>query len=322
MSKPTAVLISDIHFNINTLKLASAALKTAVDKSNKLKIVLVIAGDLNDTKAIIRAEVANSIIEILSKAEQKVIILCGNHDLVNEKGTEHGLNYLAPYAMIVDEPGYLHEEKLMLVPYHSDTTKLLKFLKEVTPGVTVIMHQGFMGAFMGDYIQDKSSIDPKELSHLTVFSGHYHRHQTINTITYIGSPYTITFGEANDGPKGFLVINNDGSFTRQILELRKHIIVERTPETALDTIEGYNPGDLLWLKVKGPLSHINTIKKSNFKYQGFKLDLIPIDSDKIEVKIDTLSNYDLMDILIDNLQDTNEHKEYLKSLWKEELNET
>lgn len=337
MPKQIAVLISDIHFNINTLNLASKSLKAAIDKSNELKIPLIIAGDLNDTKAIIRAEVANSIIEILKTSKQKVIILVGNHDLVNEKMTDNGLNYLKPYALIANEPGFLLEEKVMVIPYYSNADILKEYVKYIIPGTLAVMHQGFKGAFMGDYIQDKTSLSPEEVSHLSVFSGHYHRHQTLcstkekeahkqvfgkGTITYIGSPYTVTFGEANDGPKGFLVVNEDGSFTREILELRKHIIVERNPENALDPVENYKTGDLLWVKVRGEESKLNTINKTDFIYKDFKLDLIPEDKIKTNIQVDTLSNSEIMDKLIDNVKDSEEHKKYLKSLWRQQLNET
>ena len=48
---PIAVLISDIHYNINTLPVADAALRQAIAKANELDVVLIVTGDLHDTKA-------------------------------------------------------------------------------------------------------------------------------------------------------------------------------------------------------------------------------------------------------------------------------
>lgn len=341
MSKQIAVLISDIHFSLTTLPLASAALKAALSKAEELQIPLIIAGDLNDTKAIIRAEVANAIISILEPAKVKVYVLAGNHDLVNEKGSEHGLNYLRPYAEIIDTPQYL-TSKIFLVPYLNDTKRFqTQILMDMfDSGLIMIMHQGFMGAQMGDYIQDKTSLDPSFVRDFIVISGHYHRHQTLwskiasflrlpfgkGTITYIGSPYTITFGEANDGPKGFLILNEDGSFIREILNLRKHIIKECTLTTLYEPIDDYNPGDLVWIKVSGTRSELEVIEKKDlgfklFGHANFKLDLYPIEEDRQILEIKHMSDAELLDQIIDNGPESVHEKLALKDLWRRVLNE-
>lgn len=318
MTKPLAVVISDIHFSLGNLQLASASLRGAKDKAEALDVPLIIAGDLNDTKAIIRAEVANEIISILSDSKVKIFILEGNHDKINEKGIGHGLNYLAPYATIIDKPTHLVPDSLYLLPYFTDIEQLEEEIRTIPKGSQLIMHQGFKGAWMGDYIQDKSSLDPEVVKDHFVISGHYHKHQTVATVTYIGSPYTISYGEANDGDKGFLVLNTDGTFTKVILELRKHIIVTRTVENVYDTVPNYKEGDKLWLKVSGPRSELKKIDKSKIPYQNFKLDLI---ADKEQVleqsEANPTTDGQLLDKLIDNLNDTNKHKEFLKNVWRQ-----
>lgn len=315
MSKPLFVAISDIHFNINTLELASKSLQAALYKAEKLNIPLVIAGDLNDTKAIIRAEVANAIIRILKPAKVKVYILEGNHDKVNEKGSEHGLNYLRPYATIVDAPGSYpmrmskeghYSHWITMVPYMSDSSKFALDAWAIK-GIYV-MHQGFRGAFMGDYIQDKTSMSVDIVKDHTVISGHYHRHQTLATVTYIGSPYTVTFGEANDGPKGFLVVNEDGTFERQILELRKHIVVSRKINSDLEApVENYQPGDIVKVKLTGPRGLLKLVDKQKLGlkligHSNFKLELIPEDTDEARTSHLDLTDHELMLQLIKDKQ--------------------
>lgn len=318
MSEPIAVCISDIHFNINILSIASTALQAALSKAEQLDVPLVIAGDLNDTKAIIRAEVANKIISILEDAAVEIIILEGNHDKINEKSSEHGLNYLRPYATIVDSTRSV--SRLNFVPYQSSNKEFLKQIDR-HDGI-VICHQGFLGAYMGDYIQDKSSVSPEAVKNVRIISGHYHRHQTLGTVTYIGSPYTITFGEANDGPKGFIVLNSNGTFTREILNLRKHVILERTVSHLTTPASDINPGDLVWLKVKGPYSELQKINKKQigeqlFGHNNFKLDLISTDSLPSNVFVETMTPDVMFDTLIDSLEESDEQKNYLKSLWRE-----
>lgn len=326
MSKPIAVLISDIHFSVQNLEIASLALTAALDKAAKLGVPTVIAGDLQDTKAIIRGEVANRLILLLKQAKTPVYILVGNHDLINEKGNDHALTYLQPYAIIIDKislPGLNSNNKhLYLIPYQSNTDEFLNFLSTNAPREAIlIMHQGYLGAAMGDYIQDKSSISPDLVKDFTVISGHYHRHQTIGTVTYIGSPYTITFGEANDGPKGFLILNEDGTFTREILNLRKHVIVEmdyndlNLPKLAI------TPQDLVWIKITGPRSELNKINKNDLGmkllgHSNFKLDLIGTEKVQIKHVSKNTTPEELLDLMIDTESDTIDQKTYLKKMWR------
>lgn len=325
-TKPIAVVISDIHFNLNTLEIASKALKAALNKAAELNVPTIIAGDLQDTKAIIRGEVANRLISLLKQAKTPVYILVGNHDLINEKGKANALEYLAPYATIVSDALILYD--FTLIPYQSDSEVLKHLLTKCDMNNILIMHQGFLGAAMGDYIQDRSSISPDVVKDFAVISGHYHRHQIIGTVTYIGSPYTITFGEANDGPKGFLILNSDGSFTREILHLRTHIKLELTLQELADWDKGwYNQDDLLWLKITGPLSELKKLDKKDIgkRFMGhnnFKLDLIPeessIDSEIKEVP-KNLTDLEILDQLIDDEAETDNQKTTLKQLYKELL---
>ena len=66
-TNPVAILISDVHYNINTLKLADAAMQMAIDEANKLSVPLIVAGDLHDTKANLRGECVNAMLSTFSK---------------------------------------------------------------------------------------------------------------------------------------------------------------------------------------------------------------------------------------------------------------
>lgn len=324
-AKPKFVIISDIHFNVNTLDLASESLRLAIEKAAILGIPLVIAGDLNDTKAIIRAEVANRLITLIKDCPIQVYVLIGNHDLINEKGSEHSLHFLAKYVRLVDSPGYFDELGAYLIPYQSTTEALESIVNSIPPGTLTIMHQGVLGAFMGEYIIDKSSISSDKLSHLTVYSGHYHRHQKVDTVTFIGTPYSVTYAEANDGPKGFVIIYDNNSFEQIPTNLRKHVIVTRSIDELSLPISDLNINDLLWLKVTGPKSELSKLNRNNVKnalgIQGsFKLDLIYEDSlafTSTDDSSDGSHQYTILDQLIDNLKESDSYKKSLKELWRE-----
>src|SRR5579862_1378127 len=105
--KSLAVLVSDVHYNVHTLKLADAAMRMAIVKANKLEVPLIVAGDLHDTKANLRGECVNAMIETFKQCNKPPYIIVGNHDRINEKSHEHSLNFLAPYCHIVDSPNNL-----------------------------------------------------------------------------------------------------------------------------------------------------------------------------------------------------------------------
>src|ERR1700722_9570126 len=94
--KPIAVLISDVHYNLQTLPLADAAMRQAVFKANTLDVPLIVAGDLHDTKANLRGECIKAMLNTLSLTKHRAHILIGNHDKINEKSplTENSLHFL------------------------------------------------------------------------------------------------------------------------------------------------------------------------------------------------------------------------------------
>lgn len=321
-NKPLAVLISDIHYTVQNLDLCTKALYQAMDKAKELGVELIIAGDLNDSKAVIRGEVANELIHVFKATYHKgtrTVVIPGNHDLLSVKDNAHSLNFLRPYTVLLDSPQSLY--KMHLIPYQITNEAFLKAIEGLKDGTIVIAHQGFKGANLGSYFKDDSSVDPAAVKHLKIFSGHYHMHQDIGTVTYIGSPFTHTFGEANDGPKGYLVIYEDGSYVHHHIKLRKHIIVERTTENLYEMIENYSPGDVIQIKVTGTYNDLDNIDKKALGLkligsQDFKLDKIYTDSKHKEYKNAKVGTFELLDEIIDNTDESEEVKISLKQLWK------
>lgn len=336
MSEPIAVLISDIHFSVPTLELASQALLKAQFKAKMLGVPLIICGDTLDTKAIMRAECVNALIASLSKTDApETYILVGNHDLVNEKGREHSLVFLASMAHVVHRPRTirLKDIEILLVPYTSDPEKFKSLTLEEEDSLfyteIVICHQGLQGADMGHYIKDTSSCSPTVFDGRRVISGHYHKAQDIRCgltgrWTYIGNPYTLTFGEANDPEKGYAILMSDGSLERVPLNLRKHVIWEENLITLNSLLNsGCKPRkeDILWIKVHGPASELAKLNKQDLSKRigmaDFKLDKIPDEALALEAKPEQFTDEQLFDKLIDALSEPGEQKAYLKRLWRE-----
>lgn len=327
-NKPVAVLISDIHFTVPTLHLASESLIAALELAKQLKIPLIICGDTLDGKAIMRGEVINELVAIFEEDRYgSVWVLVGNHDLINEKSKEHTLNFLpsAELTCVVGKKTIVNG--MYLLPYYSDLEELKLELKTIPKGSTIICHQGVQTAYLGHYVQDKSSLSPETFDGYRVVSGHYHRKQDIKCgetglFSYIGNPYTLSFAEANDGPKGFSILKEDGSLELIPLNLRKHVIVERTWENIYKPEPILNKEDILWVKIHGPVSELNTIDKARLGdlligHSNFKLDKIATDDQKIDIKSDTMTDANILDSLIDGMSEKDEYKLNLKTLWRE-----
>ncbi len=343
MSKPVGVILGDIHFTIQTLELASAAVRQAKQRAHELGVPLIFNGDTLDSKAVIRAEVANRLIEILTEAPKvEVIINTGNHDRLHEKSKEHALNFLAPYAQIIDVPTYVPVLDSWVLPYDDDLEQLRQVLAAIPAGSRLIVHQGVKDAHMGHYIVDNTSLPPETFADFRVIASHYHRAQDIKTgrprkgalglFSYIGNPYSLTYSEAADGPKGFQVIKSDGKLEFVPTNLRKHLIIETDVDTLLeanevgaDPFDVGNPGDLVWLKVKGPSMRLAELKKETlgkwlFGHSNFKLDLIPTEEDAPKQAGEApRSGEAILDGMIDGSAELPETKTYLKALWREVL---
>lgn len=326
---PQAVLISDIHYNINTLEIADKALRMAVDKANELDVRLIVAGDLHDTKANMRGECVHAIINTLLRAEKRPIILRGNHDSLNEKSTVHALDFLNPVAEVVSHKVF---ESYWFIPYQHDPLEFKRCLDEIPKGLTVIMHQGVHGSTAGHYFQDSSAIPSHWLQWHRVISGHYHTRQSIECgplhgaylgqLDYLGNPYTLGFGEANDPEKGFQILYDDNTLEFVPTNLRKHQIIELNLDDLAIPIKCHSPQDLLWVKVTGSTEQLRSINKENiaelcYIEQSFKLDLIPTDTKSIGKIDNNAPQHEILDNLIENLSNTdNSRKEHLKQLWR------
>lgn len=333
-NSPVAVIAGDIHYNLNTMHVADQAVRQAINLANKLNVPFISNGDMLDTKANLRAEYVNMIIKTFKTTKIKSYVNVGNHSRINERSKEHALNFLKPYANIVEIPTFIKELDSYIIPYDHDPKELKKYLKTLPKNSRLIMHQGVNKALPGEYILDKSAIDAQDLADFRTILSHYHARQDIecgNNIknkvglaSYIGNPYTLNFAEANDPKKGFQILMDDGSLEFVPTNLRKHVVIDFKIDDIdyINKIPNFNQQDLIWVKLQGTKKQLDIYTKKivakTFQItQDFKLDLIPTDT-KTQSPEQQLTNDVLLDNLIDSLTNTtNEQKTRLKEYWKQ-----
>ena len=318
-STPIAVLISDVHYNLQTLQLADAAMRQAIARANGLNVPLIVCGDLHDTKANLRGECVNQMIETFKSCRLLPYVIIGNHDLLNEKGKEHSLNFLSDYADIVSASitVTLGNERWQLIPYQTNPKDFLNSLEIPF----AICHQGIKDGHAGDYIQDHSAITKADVAGLRVISGHYHTRQTIDLLNngkwdYVGNPFSLTWGEAKDPEKGYQILYDDGSLVFVPTNLRKHVVVSCTHLNYKNQIITAQADDLVWIKILGPYSAINNISRKDVANaigrDVFKLTLDVVSGSLIEQpKTDQTQEQ-----ILDSILDKTENPDRLKKLWR------
>ena len=294
MSKPIAVLISDIHFNLNTLERAAFSLEFAIKKAQHYNVPLIVAGDTLDTKCVLRAEYVNRLIDIFKEAKGvDTYHLVGNHDLFNEKSNENALKFLEPYVSIVASHKKLYLKNLnnpvYLIPYQSYPQIFIDLLTCIPKSSPIVMHQGVKGATAGEYFNDKTAIDVQILAGRRIISGHYHNRQSFKldeggSFDFIGNPYTLGFGEAGDPDKGIQLLMEDLSLEFIPVNLPAHRVVQIDWSTkVLQYPRPFKPADILKVLVKGFPEQLLKVTKEDLAailhVDEFTMEPVPITVD-------------------------------------------
>lgn len=338
-AKPIAVLISDVHFNLNTLDRATFAMNVAIDRANNLEVPLIVAGDLHDTKANLRAECVKAMLECFARCQTPASIMVGNHDKINEKSEGHSLEFLrdAPGVnFLVDAPflcSFKDGPKQYLIPYQHNLQSLEGVLAspEAKSASIFIMHQGVTGSNSGEYFKDPTAIPAEFLAGKRVISGHYHTRQQFalpdgGLFDYVGNPYTLGFGEAKDPAKGFQVLNDDGSLEFVPIDLPAHRVVKMSiqalREGAYLARTDVNNKDIVKVVLDGPADVLSTVKKEEIAdvlgFSNFQLELDPTAVSVADLDTNVpKSDDELFDYVIDAANVDDARKERLKKLWRQ-----
>jgi len=328
--RPKAVLISDVHFDLSILPLASKVTQMAIDKANDLAVPLCVLGDLHNSKANLRGECMNEMLRLFSQPmKHRPFILIGNHDMLNEKGRGHSLGFLSPYAKIIDEVHYEETLAATFIPYSRRPYEPASLCNRSWGSTLCLVHQGLLGGVAGEYFNDRSALQQQALAGLRIISGHYHAQQTTilpngGQHDFLGNPYSLSFGEAADPEKGFHVLMEDNSLVFQPTGLRRHSIITIHRSVLNSFNFTYNGLDILWIKIAGPRSELESLNRKkvaealSLPPTGWKLDLIPTDAVQLTTPTPQVSKEELLDKVIDSVQNTTEaQKSRLKALWKD-----
>lgn len=294
------IVVGDLHLQPSNLNIASKLFdeieKVIENYNHNDQIQLIFLGDIYHTKDILRSQCQNFFISRLLRIRgyvNKVIILVGNHDYENLNCENHSLQPLKNLdnIWIVDHPWYDASTKSLFLPFYPSNEKFLLALTSipVANGTNLFCHQGFLGADFGNGVKDcdSLSVDCVPSTYKQIFAGHYHKPHRVNQrLIYVGTPFTHSFGEANQNK--FLMIVGDNSvseFYTYPLYLSSHIRFHWN-----ETVNKFivSPDDGWKYQNEDQVELIITCSKQNINEYNSKwvLDKIGVPFERIKVKFE------------------------------------
>jgi len=205
----TALVTADFHLSSNPRDAyrhwwVAGELRELV-KSLKPDRVIIL-GDLTDQKDCHNAGLVNDVVGYLHNLSKTcpVIVLRGNHDCINPLEPFFEFVGLLPNVTWITRPKAIALEGLgncMFLPHtrnHKKDWKELSFAPFQRDPDTgwIFCHNTFEGADAGTGHPLKgipTEVFPKKAK---VISGDIHVPQKLDQITYVGAPYTVTFGDS------------------------------------------------------------------------------------------------------------------------------
>jgi len=218
-------LISDTHIGMKSnnevmLKCSSILVGEIIKQCKKRNVTkLFHLGDFFDDRQSINvksSDVGQHFIEALEKEKIEFVIVGGNHDFYYKKSKKiSSLNIFKRYNVeVVKNPKVIEVEgnKILLCPWLSTVEEYEAFQELVyKEGSKYIClgHFEIKGYLNNDFHRSYSGIDPEVMRKFRrVYSGHFHKRQTKDNITYIGSTFQKDHGETTQ-EKGITFLNLD-----------------------------------------------------------------------------------------------------------------
>lgn len=156
-------------------------------------------GDMLDTKEVIRGKCFNLLLNYFLNSKLNHIVLVGNHDYFNLDCEGHALDTLKllPNVQIVDKPTLINH--MLFIPYMHDLNKLRAVLDEYrSPERVLVGHLEVSEFDFGNGYVCTSGITLKDLAgYKRVISGHFHKYQESGNLTFLGTPFSHSFGETD-----------------------------------------------------------------------------------------------------------------------------
>ena len=211
-----AALLTDIHFGLKSnsqlhnndcLNFVNWFIKTAKEENCETCIML---GDWHNNRSAINIVTLNyslTALELLGSAFERVFFIPGNHDLYyRDKRDIQSAEWAKHIPNIEIVNDFYTEGDVSFVPWlvGDDHKKIKKINAKYMFGHFELPHF-YMNAMI--QMPDHGELKREHVSHVDhLFSGHFHKRQTNNNITYIGNCFPHNYADASDDNRGMGIL--------------------------------------------------------------------------------------------------------------------
>jgi DNA repair exonuclease SbcCD nuclease subunit len=222
-----------------------------------------VLGDIFHTRGHVAVPVYNAVYRLLEEAASTGVALFlypGNHDFVDLKAmhAEHSLHSLFMYnsvCHIIDQPEHVETDNFAvgIIPFSLDLDAITLASKNLLPKTkkqtALMLHHSVNGAVTGPHewqMPNRLNVTDLEQGWDLIFSGHYHKHQNIDKLTYVGAPLQHDFGEREYTP-GFIHVKPDGSW--KVIENKtspRFVVLETEDSRDLSALDSKNYNVVRW----------------------------------------------------------------------------
>ena len=249
-------LFADLHCSPKTLDVSLEVLRGIHSYALENNSEVGFLGDFYDTvyrRGTIPVDMLNVLLEFFAK-EWKVpmIMIPGNHDYIDASENEHALEpfgHANELITIVSIPQIIN--RVMWVPWCRDNDKLRNMFDRndmISEYDVIFGHFDVIGAHVNNNTLSDRGLHRRDFPY-PVISGHYHKPQKLGPVTYIGSPYQTSMGEA--GQKKYFILWKDLKAIRIPIQYGPcRFKVTEDPQT-WEHIHT-KPGDILYMDTYNP----------------------------------------------------------------------
>ncbi len=254
------------------------AFRTAVDYAvdNDCESIFIL-GDVFHDRGMVEIPVYNATYQLFKECTSRGIALRiypGNHDLVDLRAMHvtkhlHSLFMYEKIAYVYEKPTIVDTAyfQVLVAPFSNSSAYLLdattKLADKMSGDIKMLMlHHSVNGAITGphEWVMEHR-LDAKAFSDKFThkWSGHYHFHQEVEGLWYVGGPVHHDFGERNYVP-GFIHVSPDGTWKHiENVEAPRFQVIETKDPLDLTNIPSNNYVSIKWT---GDIGEIENLKKT------------------------------------------------------------
>lgn len=165
-----------------------------------------VLGDLTEFKDRHTAKLTNRVADELFRLQPPVYILRGNHDGVDPENPFFRFLSKIEGIHFIIKPTRIPDLKLTMIPHQRTQAEFDEACQIIKPGDLVMLHATFEGAEAesGRRLSGLSASPIESANPRGVWAGDVHKPQRCGSVTYLGAPFHIRFGD-NYTPRALLV---------------------------------------------------------------------------------------------------------------------